>query len=175
VRNTPVRDWLENAIGATERPATCDRCGLYPCPRHAADAVLNAARREDLIIMERHEADQVIEEARAEARAEKRPVPVSRYWPEPTGFRGCEDATVVTLTGVLAYLQRHVSPQGHAYMTGVLRLESGDVAVEVPPRYYAKFGGDLAEDEARILTGKVDRRGPIPVLAVIECRRGADA
>jgi hypothetical protein len=170
VGSQPIREWLENLIGAAERPASCGSCGLYPCPRHAADAVLNAARREDLIIMERYEADQVIEEARAEGRPE---VPVSRYWPEPTGFRGSEDGAAVTLTGVLVHLQRHVSPQGHAYMTGVLRLESGEVAVDVLPKYYAELGGLLAEGEHRALTGTVDRRGPIPVLAVTECRKGS--
>lgn len=62
--HTTKRDWLANLIGAAERPGDCDHCGLYPCPEHAADAVLNAVRSGDLFMLERSAADQVIWQAR---------------------------------------------------------------------------------------------------------------
>jgi hypothetical protein len=58
---TPIRDWLKEAVTAGHRPA-CSLCrqGETTCPGHAADAVLDACRRGDLIIMEREAADEVI-------------------------------------------------------------------------------------------------------------------
>jgi len=90
------------------------------------------------------------------------------YWPEPAGVRGEPDGAPVTLTGELAYWVRHVSNQGTAYATGVLRMPDGDgeMPIEVPPAVYARVGGLLAEGETRTVTGRLDRRGPVHLLSV---------
>jgi hypothetical protein len=90
------------------------------------------------------------------------------FWPEPAGFRGKPDGTTITITGELAYVMRQTSTQGRVYMTGVLRLPDGDgeIPFEVPPMTYSHVGGLMAEAEVRTVTGRIDRRGPIHLLAV---------
>jgi hypothetical protein len=90
------------------------------------------------------------------------------FWPEPTGVRGKPDGTPITITGELAYVVRHVSAQGRAYMTGVLRTTAGDgeIPFEVPPVTYSHVGGLMAEAEIRTVTGRIDRRGPVHLLTV---------
>jgi hypothetical protein len=92
------------------------------------------------------------------------------YWPEPAAIRGKPDGTTVTLTGELAYAARHTSHQGNAYMTGVLRMwdSDGEIPIEVPPMVYARIGGSLVESETCTLTGRIDRRGPVHILTVME-------
>jgi hypothetical protein len=59
-----VRHWLSTAIAAAAVPG-CRACGTArPCPPHAADAVLNACRQEQLFIMPAAEADAIIAAAR---------------------------------------------------------------------------------------------------------------
>lgn len=64
---TPTRNFLRDTIRAGRRD-DCDRCVFpYTCSTHAADAVLNACRAEELFILERPAADQTIVQAKAEA------------------------------------------------------------------------------------------------------------
>lgn len=66
MRNASTQDFLKKVIrGAVA--FSCQDCGRNPCPRHAAEAVLDACRREDLFVMESYEAEQVLEDARSEA------------------------------------------------------------------------------------------------------------
>ena len=59
-----VRHWLSTAIAAAAvRGCPACRTGR-PCPPHAADAVLNACRQEQLFIMPAAEADAIIAAAR---------------------------------------------------------------------------------------------------------------
>lgn len=64
---TPTRNFLRDTIRAGRRD-DCDRCLFpYTCSTHAAEAVLNACRAEELFILERPAADQTIVQAKAEA------------------------------------------------------------------------------------------------------------
>ncbi|MFI5493553.1 hypothetical protein [Actinoplanes sp. NPDC051859] len=63
-RPQPVRDWLTAAITAAVIPG-CQHCrNRQPCPPHAADAVLNACRQEQLFIMPAADADALLTAAR---------------------------------------------------------------------------------------------------------------
>jgi hypothetical protein len=78
VSHTPTRDFLRDAIRAGRRD-DCARCQFpYTCSTHAAEAVLDACRREDLFIMERSTADALFEQApRGTNAAEHREPPPS--------------------------------------------------------------------------------------------------
>ncbi|MDR7278914.1 hypothetical protein [Catenuloplanes atrovinosus] len=66
----PVRSWLVDVLAAS-RVDGCADCGPASiCPGHAADAVLDATRREELFVMPKAFADQMIERAREQGRAE---------------------------------------------------------------------------------------------------------
>ncbi|MFI5839428.1 hypothetical protein ACIA8K_06910 [Catenuloplanes sp. NPDC051500] len=66
----PVRTWLVDALTAS-RVADCPDCGRVSiCAGHAADAVLDATRREDLVVMPVALADRIFERAREQGRAE---------------------------------------------------------------------------------------------------------
>lgn len=67
MRNATTQDFLERVLRAAVAGSYQD-CARNPCPRHAAEAVLDACRREDLLIMERTTGDQMIERARSDAR-----------------------------------------------------------------------------------------------------------
>lgn len=56
------------AIITAGRRDDCESCGPYTCAEHASAAVVDAAREEQLFILERHAADEVIEAARVEER-----------------------------------------------------------------------------------------------------------
>ncbi|MEV4704525.1 hypothetical protein [Actinoplanes sp. NPDC049316] len=60
----PVRDWLTAAITAAVVTGCPDCRDLRPCPPHAADAVLNACRQEQLFIVPAADADAIIAAAR---------------------------------------------------------------------------------------------------------------
>lgn len=94
--------------------------------------------------------------------------PLAVYWPEPTGFWSEPDGAEITLTGVLPYWRRHISGQGTTYATGVLRLLDGEVPILVPPALYPHVGGLLGEDATLTITGRVDRRGDVHLLAATE-------
>lgn len=65
---TPLRDLLASWIRAGLRD-DCGGCAVATCAVHAAEAILNAARREGLFILDRASADEVTEQARADERA----------------------------------------------------------------------------------------------------------
>ena len=94
---TPTRDFLRDAIRAG-RHEDCDRCQWpYTCSTHAAEAVLDACRREDLFILDRSAADQVVEQAKAdetkELRARIDEVRALAEAAQPAGGIGCLSRT----------------------------------------------------------------------------------
>lgn len=68
----PVRSWLVTTLLASRMDGCPDCCCGAICAEHAADAVLDAARREDLIVLPADVADQIIEAAREQGRMEVR-------------------------------------------------------------------------------------------------------
>lgn len=106
---------------------------------------------------------------RTEWPADDDTTPVTRYWPEPAGYRDQPDGANITLTGTIAYLQHRTTFQELPYATGVLRLATGEVPFEVLPKTYRRLAAGLAEQQQRTLVGRVDRRGTISVLTITGC------
>lgn len=98
--------------------------------------------------------------------------------PLPQALRDADDyAPVTALTGTLVDLQRHISHQGNAWMSGVLVCGDGRVRVEVFPTVYATVGGRLTESAVVCVSGRFDLRDTEPkvtVMVVERCGRGSE-
>jgi hypothetical protein len=164
-------DWEDGrcaGLSPTEKGmwATCG--SSEPHDAHDQDQATPAA--EDVVYAVRVDEAGLVEQLGAITRGGRSVI--SAFWPEPEGFRGVEDGTPVELAGVVAYWQRHISKQGNTYATGVLRAGDGygEVPFLVGVSAYAGGGQHLAEGEPCTLVGRVDRRGPLHLLAVHELR-----
>lgn len=89
-------------------------------------------------------------------------------WPPPLNpptFANAVDGETVALRGMLVGVQVRSTAQGRAWATAVLECGDGGVEVEFFPRVYAECADLIVEDGQVTVTGLVDRRPDVPVLA----------
>jgi hypothetical protein len=77
---------------------------------------------------------------------------------------------VVAVGGTLTNIVRKLTKAGHAWITAELWDPTGVVDVLALPEAYGQYGGQLAEDEPVLLTGKVDKRDDQPRLQITSVR-----
>lgn len=96
------------------------------------------------------------------------PAAVAPDTAEPPAVAGADDGETVTVEGVLRNVDERATRGGARWATAVLAVEGGEVAVSIYPNAYADRALDIVDGAEVCLTGRVDRRGDAPVLAITD-------
>lgn len=78
------------------------------------------------------------------------------------------DGATVTLTGTVTAVRREMTRQGNPWATAVLEDATGSIDCLVYPAVYRLVADRLAEGVGVVVTGRLDKRGDVPRLVVVE-------